>query len=246
MGGAADLERELAESRAREAALSEILAVISRTTTDLEPVFETILKKTLELAGADTAAIQLRKGDVFRGVAGMGSTEREREIDLESHRRGHDFIRPGARATVTGRVAAEGRTVHIPDIATDEEYDSWAREVPGVERTMLGVPLLRDREVIGVIVARRRAPRPFSAREIALLEVFARQAAIAIENTRLFNQTKEGLERQTAISGILRSIAASPTEIGPVLEVIAESAVRYCGAEDATVLLARDGRLHPL
>jgi len=432
LGGTADLERELAESRAREAALAEILAVISRTTTDLEPVFETILRKTLELARADTAAIQLRKGDVFRGVAGMGQTAQEDELDKESARRGHDFIRPGTRTTLTGRVAAEGHTVHIPDIATDEEYDKWGRELPGVERTMLGVPLLRDGEVIGVIVARRRAPRPFSPREIALLEAFAqhaaiaienvrlsterteslerqmaigqvleamsqstgdvsivfrtiirnvvslcradnatifradgesyrhvasvtstgryadearfarflkeadsgrlvketrtvigrvliesatvqiedsfadpeydktqslefmaalagqdartilgvpivkgaallgiiiarrnevhafsereigvletfaRQAAIAIENTRLFNQTKEGLERQTAVSEILRSIAGSPTKIEPVLEVIAESAVRYCGAEDATVLLAREGRLHPL
>jgi len=432
LGGTADLERELAESRAREAALAEILAVISRTTTDLEPVFETILRKTLELARADTAAIQLREGDVFRGVAGMGQTAHEDELDKESARRGHDFIRPGTRTTLTGRVAAEGHTVHIPDIATDEEYDKWGRELPGVERTMLGVPLLRDGEVLGVIVARRRAQRPFSPREIALLETFAqhaaiaienvrlsterneslerqmaigqvleamsqstgdvsivfrtiirnavslcradnatifradgesyrhvasvtstgryadearfarflketesgrlvkerrtvigrvliesatvqiedsfadpeydktqslefmaalagqdartilgvpivkgaallgiiiarrnevqafsereiavletfaRQAAIAIENTRLFNQTKEGLERQTAVSEILRSIAGSPTQIEPVLEVIAESAVRYCGAEDATVLLARDGRLHPL
>jgi GAF domain-containing protein len=432
LGGTADLERELAESRAREAALAEILAVISRTTTDLEPVFETILRKTLELARADTAAIQLREGDVFRGVAGMGHTAQEAELDKESARRGHDFIRPGTRTTLTGRVAAEGQTVHIPDIATDEEYDQWGRELPGAERTMLGVPLLRDGEVIGVIVARRRAPHPFSPREIALLEAFAqqaaiaienvrlstdrteslerqiaigqvleamsqstgdvsivfrtiirnavslcradnatifradgesyrhvasvtstgryadearfarflkeaesgrlvkerrtvigrvliesatvqiedsfadpeydktqslefmaalagqdgrtilgvpivkgaalvgiiiarrnevhafsereigvletfaRQAAIAIENTRLFNQTKEGLERQTAVSEILRSIAGSPTKIEPVLEVIAESAVRYCGAEDATVLLAREGRLHPL
>jgi GAF domain-containing protein len=242
LGGAADLERELAESRAREAALAEILAVISRTTTDLKPVFETILRKTLELARADTAAIQLREGDVFRGVAGMGETAHEHDLDRESARRGHDFIRPGTRTTLTGRVAADGRSVHIPDIATDEEYDPWARQLPGVERTMLGVPLLRGREVIGVVIARRRVPRPFSAREIALLEAFAQQAAIAIENVRLFTATKESLERQTAISEVLKDMSQSVFDLERVLESVAMNAVRLCAADNGSIAqLKSDG-----
>jgi GAF domain-containing protein len=235
LGGTTDLERELAESRAREAALAEVLAVISRTTTDLQPVFETILKKTLELARADTAAMQVREGDVFRGVAGVGGTASEEEIDAESLRRGHDFIRPGNRATLTGRVAAEGRTVHIPDIGLDEEYDAWARELPGVERAMLGVPLLRAGEVIGVVIARRRAPSPFSAREIALLEAFAQQATIAIENVRLFNQTKEALDRQTAISDVLKDMSRSVFDLDRVLESVALSAVRLCAADNGSI-----------
>jgi len=235
LGGAADLEGELAESRAREAALAEILAVISRTTTDLKPAFETILRKTLELARADTAAIQLREGDVFRVVAGMGGTANEDEIDAESHRRGHDFIRPGTRTTVTGRVAADGRTVHIPDIGLDEDYDPWARELPGVERTMLGVPLLRGREVIGVVIARRRTPRPFSTREIALLEAFAHQATIAIENVRLFTATRESLERQTAISDVLKEMSQSVFDLERVLESVAMNAVRLCAADNGSI-----------
>jgi GAF domain-containing protein len=242
MGGTDDLERDLAQSRAREAALAQILAVISRTTTDLEPVFETILRKTLELARADTAAIQLRQGDVFRGVAGMGGTADENEIDAESLRRGHDFIQPGTRATITGRVAADGRTVHIPDIRLDEDYDSWARELPVVERTMLGVPLFRGREVIGVVIARRRAPRPFSAGEIALLEAFAHQAAIAIENVRLFSATKESLERQMAISEVLKEMSQSVFDLGRVLESVAMNAVRLCAADNGSIAqLKSDG-----
>jgi signal transduction histidine kinase len=238
LGGTTDLERELAESRAREAALAEILAVISRTTTDLKPVFDTILRKALELARADTAAIQLREGDVFRGVAGIGGTAQEHEIDAESHRRGHDFIRPGTRTTVTGRVAADGRTVHIPDIALDEDYDLWAREVPGVERTMLGVPLLRDGEVIGVIVARRRAPRPFSPREIALLEAFAQQAAIAIENVRLSTERTESLERQIAIGQVLEAMSQSTGDVSIVFRTIIRNAVSLCRADNATIFRA--------
>ncbi|MDQ2913387.1 MAG: GAF domain-containing protein [Chloroflexota bacterium] len=242
MDGAGDTERELAESRAREAALAEVLAVISRTTADLQPVFETILRKTLELARADTAAILLREGDVFRGVAGAGGTAQEREIDVESLDRGHDFIRPGSRATVTGRVAADGRTVHIPDIALDEDYDTWARELPGAERTLLGVPLFRGREVIGVVMARRRTPRPFSAREIALLEAFAHQAAIAIQNVRLFTAAKESLERQTAISEVLKDMSRSLFDLERVLESVAMNAVRLCAADNGSIAqLKSDG-----
>ncbi len=214
LGGAADLERELAESRAREAALAEVLSVMSQAPVDLKAVLETILKWILELGPADTASILLREGEVFTGVAGMGMTPDEEELDKQSSAHGHSAIRPGARATLTGRVASEGRTVQIPDVALDEEYDPWVRErLAVVERTMLGVPLLRDREVIGVIVARRRAPRPFSPREIALLEEFAHQATIAIENVRLSTETGEALERQVAISRVLDAMSQTSKDV---------------------------------
>jgi GAF domain-containing protein/anti-sigma regulatory factor (Ser/Thr protein kinase) len=244
LGGAADLERELAESRSREAALAQILSVISRTTTDLEPVFKTILEKTLELGRADTGAILLREGDVFHGVAGMGMTARELELEAEYTRRTQNVFRPGARASVTGRVAAEGRSVHIPDIELDDEYDPWAREHTGdFERTMLGVPLLRDGEVIGVVIARRRAPSPFSAREIALLETFADQASIAIENVRLFTQTKEALERQTAVSQVLEAISQSTADVSIVFRTIVRNVINLCRADNASIFRA-DGDIY--
>ena len=235
LGGAADLEGELAESRAREAALAEILAVISRTTTDLQPVFDTILRNTLALGRADTAVLQLRNGEVFQGVAGMGMSAQELDFDNHLRERGHGVaVRPGARTTVTGRVAAEGRTVHIPDVALDEDYDPWVRDHID-QRTLLGVPLLREREVIGVIIARRRAQSPFSAREIALLEIFASQATIAIENVRLFTATQESLERQTAISDVLKEMSQSVFDLERVLESVALNAVRLCGADNGSI-----------
>ncbi len=243
MGGAADLERELAESRAREAALAEVLGVMSQVPVDLEAVLETILKWILELGPADTASILLRQGEVFSGVAGMGMTAQEVERDRQSWDRGQKAIRPGARATLTGRVASEGRTVQIPDIALDEEYDPWEREhLAGLERTMLGVPLLRDREVIGVIIARRRAPRPFSPREIALLEEFAHQAAIAIENVRLSTETGEALERQVAISRVLDAMSQTSKDVTIVFRRIIENAINLGGADNASIF-RREGNV---
>jgi GAF domain-containing protein len=243
LGGAAGLERELAESRAREAALAEVLGVMSRSPVDLKAVLDTILKWILELGPADTASILLRQGEIFSGAAGMGMTAQEAELDRQSWERGQNAIRPGARTTLTGRVASEGRTVQIPDIALDEEYDPWVREhLAGQERTMLGVPLLRDREVIGVIVARRRVPRPFSPPEIALLEAFAHQAAIAIENVRLSTETGEALARQVAISRVLDAMSQTSKDVTIVFRRIIENAVNLGGADNASIF-RREGNV---
>ena len=243
LGGAAGLERELAESRAREAALADVLGVMGRSPVDLTAVLEAILKWILELGAADTASILLRQGDVFSGVAGMGMTAQEEERDRQAWDRGQSAIRSGARGTLTGRVAAEGRTVQIPDIALDQEYDPWEREhLAGLQRTMLGVPLLRDREVIGVIVARRRAPRPFSPGEIALLEAFAHQAAIAIENVRLSTETREALERQVAISRVLDAMSQATKDVTIVFRRIIENAINLGGADNASIF-RREGNV---
>ena len=136
-----------------------------------------------------------------------------------------------------GRAYRERRTVHIADI----EADPSVSDSPGMRsigaRTGLGVPLLRGDEVLGVIVLVRIQVRPFDQREIELVEGFARQSAIAIENVRLFNETQESLERQTAVSDILKVISGSVTDIQPVLDAIAQSAARFAMAEDASVLL---------
>ncbi|HYU82811.1 MAG TPA: GAF domain-containing protein [Candidatus Polarisedimenticolia bacterium] len=244
MGGAAGLERELAESRAREAALADVLAVMSRAPLDLQAVLDTILKWILELGSADTASILLRQGEIFSGAASMGMTAREEELDRQSWERGQKAIRPGARTTLTGRVASEGRTVQIPDIALDQEYDPWVRDhLAGQERTLLGVPLLRDREVIGVIVARRRVPRPFSPSEIALLEAFAHQAAIAIDNVRLSTETTQALERQVAISRVLDAMSQATKDVTLVFRRIVENTIMLGGADNASIF-RRDGETY--
>ncbi|TMC75059.1 MAG: GAF domain-containing protein, partial [Chloroflexi bacterium] len=227
------------ESLEQQTAVSEILEVISRTTSDLGPVFDTVLQKAIALCGADNAGILMREGDAFTHAAQRGNTPHETALNDEWTGRGFAAIRPGARDTLTGRVAAERRTVHIPDLALDEEYDPWARArvgSGGMEPTLLGVPLLREGEVIAVIVARRRSPpRPFSEHEIRLLETFAHQAAIAIENVRLFNETKEALDRQTATAAILSVISRSPSDLQPTLDAIVESGAHLCDAEMAFI-----------
>src|SRR2546428_11281133 len=140
----------------------------------------------------------------------------------------------GEGKTVVGTAAASRRTVHVPDARLDPELP---QEGP---QTRLSVPVLAENRLLGVIGLGRLEARPFTERQIHLVETFARQAAIAIENVRLFNETKEALERQTAISDILRVLSASPTDLGPVLDALAESAARFCGAEDATVMLLRE------
>ena len=127
----------------------------------------------------------------------------------------------------------EHGTLHIPDVS--EQNDPNCESISGW-RTFLAVPLRQQGELIGGLTARRTEVRPFTPAQIKLLETFADQAVIAIENVRLFNELKESLEQQTATSEILGVIASSPTEIQPVLDTVAENAARLCEAKDAAIL----------
>ena len=231
------LRRDLAEALDQQAATSEILRVIAGSPTDSRPVFETILANTTRLCDAHIAALFLYDGEFLTTVAHHGTTPEFAEF-LKGKRR------PG-RETTTRLAALERKVVHVLDLLADPQFSPPAREIYQKEhiKTVLSVPMLRENHLIGVITTWRREVRPFTENQIALLKTFADQAVIAIENVRLFQELKESLEQQTATSEILGVIASSPTDIQPVLDVVAENATRVCGATDAVILRVEGNNL---
>jgi GAF domain-containing protein len=226
---AADLEGELAESRAREAALAAVLGIMRRTPGELVAVLEAVLDRAASLCGAERASIHLLDGDVYRTAAFWGPRNPEYE------RVAYDTPRTPGRETLIGRTALERAVVHIPDALTDPEYTATDLQRIGGYRTMLGVPLFRGETLAGVFVLTRNEVRPFSDREIALVRAFADQAVVAVENARLLKGTKDALERQTAISEVLKDMSQSVFNLERVLESVAVNAVRLCAADNGSI-----------
>ena len=233
-----DLEKRLtealkdkAEALEQQTAISEILRAISSSPMDLQPVLEGVVESATRFCGAHDAELYRLHGTDLKVVAHYGP------ISAPMGR-----LIPVVRGTVAGRAALERQAVHVADLqAEPEEFPvgyALAREFG--YRTVVSVPLLREGEPIGTINLRRTNVNPFTDAQIALLQTFADQAVIAIENVRLFNETKEALEQQTATSEILRVIASSPTDVQPVVDAVAESAARLCEAFDAAIF-RRDG-----
>jgi GAF domain-containing protein/CheY-like chemotaxis protein len=237
---------ELRVALEQQTATSEVLKVISRSTFDLQPVLQTLVENATRLAAAEGGLLARFDGEVFRFVAEYGAGP---EIS-EYWRR--NVIRPGRGSTV-GRAALERRTVHIVDILADPEFDQHDAQRAGGFRTVLGVPMLKQDELIGLFFVYRTEVRAFTDKQIDLVATFADQAAIAIENARLLGELRaknadltEALEQQTATAEILRVISSSPTDLQPVLDAVAESAARLCGANDAQIFRAEDGSLYPV
>jgi GAF domain-containing protein/anti-sigma regulatory factor (Ser/Thr protein kinase) len=231
------LHNETKEALEQQTATSEILGVISSSPTDLAPVFDAILKRATQLCDAHLGVLNLYDGERFRSVAQLGANPEFGKYIFER----------GAFRPVGGsaRMLSERRTVQVPDLREGEAYR--ARKTDAVKfvevagaRTLLAVPLLKEGRVIGGISIYRPEVRPFTEKQIALVSVFANQAVIAIENVRLFNETKEALERQTATGEVLRVIAGTPADAQPVFDAIAQSALRLFGVSHVGVTL-RDG-----
>src|SRR3954471_10209201 len=225
---------ELNEARDQQAATAEILKVINARPGDLTPVFDVILEKAHSLCDVPCGSLQLFNHDHTRAVAVRGMTEAFEK-----------FLRQGYRLDRSQPVQSV-RPFQIDDLAKvprDGSAPRVAFEMGGL-RTMLSVPLVRDGIAFGRIVAGRPEVRPFSEHQIAVLQSFADQAVIAIENARLFNETQEALERQTATADIRKVIATSPSDVQPVFEAIAISANRLVQGLSTTVQSLVDDTQH--
>ena len=229
--------RALTESLEQQTATAEILGVISSSPTDLQPVVAAVVEAAARLCDAQNAQIFQIEGEMMRLVARHGPVKSSLEAGE---------ARPLTRGSVSGRVALERRTLRIDDLRVDleREYPDIASAIrlQGIAATV-GVPLLREGVAIGAITAFRTEARPFSDQQVALLETFADQAVIAIENVRLFQELQvrnrdltESLEQQTATAEILSAISSSPTDLQPILDTVAQNAGRVCDATDALVL----------
>src|SRR5215831_6910044 len=239
-----ELRRERDESLAREAATSDILRMIAHSPIDIQPVLDAIAERAARLCDAEDAAIFRVDGNFLRLVAHFGPIPMADAV-------GESFVID--RDQPASRAIADRQTIHVHDLrAAETEFPgAKTRGIAVGVRTVLSTPLLREGIAIGAIHIRRREVRPFSERQITLLETFADQAVIAIENARLFqelthktadleitnSELRESLEQQTATSEILGVIASSPTDIQPVLDTVAANAARLCEATDAQIRL---------
>jgi two-component system NtrC family sensor kinase len=229
---------ELAEARAERVATAEILEVINSSPADLAPVFDAILRNAHALCGVAHGSLQLLDGESIRAVAVHGLAE-----PLANKLR---QLRPVAEAQVVQALLRGPRYFQIGDVRDSDVAFLRAIALQGA-RTFLALPLRREGKLLGMIICTRLEVKPFTEREISLLESFATQAVLAIENARLFNETQakshdleEALRYQTGSANILNVIASSPTDVQPVLKAIVESACELCGAYDAVALL-REG-----
>jgi len=240
-----DRTRELSESLDQQTATAEILRAISQSPTDVRPVLDVVVAAARRFCDASDAAIVLREGEELVGAAHDGPLSAwvgER--------------RPLDRASTTGRAIVDGRTIHTPDIDALDPLEFAAAIALAHRhkwRANIVAPMLREGVAIGCIALRKTEPGAFTPRQVELLETFAAQGVIAIENARLFSELRDALEQQTSTADVLRVISQSPTDVRPVLKVVAEAALRFCGASDAMIALregdeivtaAHDGALH--
>ena len=234
---------DLSEALQQQTATADVLKVISRSAFDLQTVLDTLVQSAAKLCDADQACVFQRQGDLYRWVSNFGFSP-----ELVAYAEAHPFAAgPGS---TTSKVALEGRTIHNPDVLADPNYVASEHQRLGNYRTNLGVPLLREGAPIGVFILTRREVRPFTERQIELVQSFADQAVIAIENVRLFEEVQartrdlsEALQLQTATSEALKVISRSAFDLQAVFDTLTASAVELCDAFSGSICV-RDGDVY--
>src|SRR6476620_535741 len=220
------LTLELQEAREQQTATANVLKVISRSAFDLQAVLQTLVESAARLCDADMAQITRQRDGVFFRAEAYGFPDQfieySRTIPVAAD-----------RGSAIGRALLEGTAIHIPDALADPEYTFTEGQRLADFRAVLADPMLREGAPIGVIVMTRKEARPFTQKQIELATTFADQAVIAIENVRLFTETRETLERQTATAEVLQVINSSPGDLAPVFDAILEKAMRPCQAQIA-------------
>jgi two-component system NtrC family sensor kinase len=236
--------KDLQESLQQQTATADVLKVISRSVFDLQTILDTLVESAARLCEAEMAFIHRREGEQYRAAATFGFPP-EFWAFMQSHP-----ITPG-RGSIAGRVALERQVIQIEDVAVDPEYTLRQATTLARQHTTLGVPLLREKELIGVIVLARQRVQGFTEKQIALVATFADQAVIAIENARLFDEVKvrtrdltESLQQQTATADVLKVISRSAFNLPTVLQALVESVTRLVAADKAIITRRRDGAFY--
>jgi PAS domain S-box-containing protein len=236
---------DLARSVDELTATGEVLKIISRSSVDLETVLNTLVETVVRLCRVDQAQMFRQRDDAHYLVATRGLSEEAEQFLLA-----HPFT-AGNRGTLSGRVELERRAVHIPDVLRDAEYTYNEGQRLAGFRTMLGLPLLREDMLIGILILNRTRVEPFTDKEIELAATFADQAVIAIENARLFDELRErqvelarSVDELTATGDVLKIISRSSTDLGTVLDTLVETVARLCRADKSYMFRRRDDNYH--